>query len=351
MKTSFLKLFIFISLDVISLSALVVNSEQDFYDKLTKSNNITLSNDITLSKPVYLMPNQIINGNGHKLILNISDNQCQFSLASNNQILSMEIVSTSDNTNVMCANNVSNAYLASTNITSSGTNSNAIVINNSNVVKLDSCNIIKNGTGNSIQANNSTTVVINNFYISHNSPDNGVIFSNTKSSIFINSIFVITNPTTLIQAGLVIVGSNDLNVEDMRFFAYSNLVDVIRVISGTNVMIQYNTFFVNSQNLPNVAIGIFFGDNNQMPFNINNISINNNDFYNFTISNTNYLAALNFSKTSNTSINPQFNSGNVIGNSKLYGGAENGATIQGSVSFTDGGVFPNNNGYRKFFIH
>ena len=340
MKTN-LKSNVFFTTALITTNifAVSVNSEQSLLSELAaNSSSITIDNDIVITKPLRLSPNQSINANKHSITLNVADSDCQMYISSGNTISNATFISPLSNTNLICVYNAQNVTLSTTTIVSSGTGTNEVSLNNTNNVTFTSDQFVKSGTGNVIAANSAYMFNIQSSNFTSTSTDNTVILNNTISSTLNNNNFALSTGSQIVQVGIVANGGNSLSINNNTITTSSTNADAIRIISGSDFVISGNKFILGPA-IPSLSIGIFFGNNNEAPFSISNITISNNDFSQYTIYNSGYLPALNFSATSTTSINPQ-SVGNIIGSNKLYGGAENGSVITGAVSFTDGGSFP-----------
>ncbi len=341
MKNIFQSISILISSGalIFNVSAVEVNNSQELLEELTKTDNVTLNTDIIINYPIHLSKNQTLNGNGHILMINTTANTCGVMLVSGDRIINTNFISSTDNQDAVCGNNVNDVTINTSNIISSGVGSNGIVLNNSNKISISSTKIIKSGTGSAVLINNSSSVTLLNNVVTHTSTDDSVVFNNTINSNFIGNTVAISTGSTVTQVGIVGNGGNTLTISGNQISTASTNADAIRVVSGDNFVITNNKFILSAKT-SSLAIGIFFGNNNEAVFNINNIIISNNDFSEFTLYNTGYFPALNFSATSVTSINSTLSLDNIIGPNQLYGGAEKGSIINGYVSFKDGNVFP-----------
>lgn len=316
-----------------------VNSSQNLIDALSSSQNVILTSDITLKHAIHLLPGQTINGANHKLIFDSSDSNCQVTLTNNVGLSFINFVSKNNNETILCGSQVNNVNVNYNTFESDGYLSSIMQLDTSSNISLLSNSIYKNGIGLAMLVSSSTNVNIQNNFIQLGSSSASISFYNTSKSIFGQNTVSLSSGTTDPQIGVVVKDGTAFSISQNVFLAYSQQVDVVRLITGNHMAVANNIFYLLAP-MPKLAIGIFFGDNNETPFNLNDIIIQQNNFYYFTISSTLYFSALNFSATSVTNINVQYSNGNIIGPGKVYGGVEKGALITGTIGFRDGTSFP-----------
>ena len=337
----FYNLFKLISIGFILSNAFAfeANSSQSLLEGLETSKNITLTNDITLNHPIHLLSGQSINGGNHKITIDSADTGCQITLGNNSSITLTNFIIKNNNTQLICGSSISQISITYNNFESNGLGATIIALDNVSNSNIINNTFFENGSGSSIQLSNSKTIVVQQNFIQQVSNDVAVILSNSSSISFISNTLSLASGSPNPQIGVIVNGGDSISLSSNKLFAYSQQVDVVRLITGSNITVALNNFYLFTTN-PYIAIGIYFGNNDEARFNLTNITIAQNNFNYFTTSNYVYLAALNFSATSTTSINTESSNDNIIGPGKIYGGVELGAQITGSVQFIDGTSYP-----------